>query len=186
MAMLGGGALLLLAACSPFGDCELDRIIVALPATVTLDHGVAAWDLSGSVTVGNLDRPTYDRLVGALIEGTRSLDGAVWTLDVGFGDEAGYLAVYWVGDPEEGQTVAVVGAFDGGGWGFLDEATQGPRVASRIGTVTASSASGTLTVLGTAPLRLSVDVTVADGSGVSYRFVGEMAFSRSVEPVSCD
>jgi hypothetical protein len=43
-----------------------------------------------------------------------------------------------------------------------------------------------LTVLETEPLRLSADVIVADGQGTSYRFAGQIAFSRSIEQVTCD
>jgi hypothetical protein len=178
--------LLLLEACSPFGPCYLDRIHVAFSATVTLADAVQDWELGGEVTPGNVDEPTYQRLVNAFIEDAGSAAGAVWTLDAACGAEAGFLAVQLAADPAEGDVLPVSGAFDGGGWGFLSAPTPGPRLAARIGGFTATSASGTLTVLATGPLRLSADITVADGPGVSYRLVGEMVFSRTIEPIPCD
>lgn len=178
--------LLLLEACSPFGPCYLDRIHVAFSATVTLGDAVQDWDLRGEVTTGNVGGPTYDQLAEALIEDAGSAAGVVWTLDVGLGAEAGFLAVQLAADPAEGDVLTVSGAFDGGGWGFLSAPTPGPRLAARIGAFTATSASGTLTVLETEPLRLSADVIVADAQGISYRFAGQMVFSRTVEPVPCD
>ena len=84
------------------------------------------------------------------------------------------------------QVVEIAGTFDGGGWGFLSPAGSQTVVAARIGDFVASSASGTLTVIETMPLRLALDVTVADGSTRSFRFEGTMAFERVIEQVTCD
>lgn len=177
---------LLLQACFPFGSCELERVHVSFAATVTVGDAVQHWDLRGEVSAGNLDRATYDRLADALIEDGVSAAGAVWTLDAGFGAQMGFLAVHLAADPASGDVVTVSGALAGGGWGFLPAPREGALVGARVGAFEATSASGTFTVLATKPLRLSADVTVTDGEGVSYRFVGEMVFDRTVDPVPCD
>jgi hypothetical protein len=173
-------------ACSPYGPCVLDRIHVAFPATIRVGDAEEAWELRGEVGATNLDRPTYERLTDALIEDASSAAGVVWTLEVTSGAEDGFLAVLLGADPAEGDVLTVGGAFDGGGWGFLAAPSPGPRLAARIGMFVATAASGNFSVLATRPLRLSADVTVADAEGVGYRLVGEMVFSRVIEPVLCD
>jgi hypothetical protein len=173
-----------LGACSPFDPCFSDRIDVTLDAVVTNGPTSSGRTFRGQVTSTNLDGPTYGRLVGALIEDTVSAAGAAWDLILASDTESGFLAFQLAADPEDGQILQLGGAFLGGGWGFESPAPPAVLLAAGIGDFTATAASGTLIVIDTRPLRLAVDLTVADGQ-TTYRLQGEIIFSRTVERIQC-
>jgi hypothetical protein len=58
-------------------------------------------------------------------------------------------------------------------------------VSVRAGGFVASSASGTVEVLGVAPLRLRLDVTTGDAAGATMRIRGEPRFGLVRERGSC-
>jgi hypothetical protein len=58
-------------------------------------------------------------------------------------------------------------------------------VSVRADDFVASSASGTVEVLGVAPLRLRLDVTAGSAAGAAMRIRGEVRFSLLRENVPC-
>lgn len=169
-------------ACYPFGGCESDRIEVSYPAAVQLDGVGESWDFSGRVYVSNVEN--YMALVEAMIDGTRSTAGLVWTLETGSGGRQGVVVLHLGPDVTEGQVVTPNYVFDGGGWGFLSPG-QGVGVGVTVDDFTADTVSGTLTVLDVAPLRLEVDLEFGDGQGRTLTMTGEMTFQRIRESTVC-
>lgn len=179
-------AAVLCAACSLFDDCESDRIEVSNPVSVLWDNVDETWDLTGRVYVTNLDPPSYAALVDALIDGTRSTAGAVWTIDQGFGTQGGWMAVTLGGSVTAGEVLQVGDIFTGGGWGVSSPSALPAQVGVHVGTFEATSVSGTITVLTEAPLSLRLDLEFGDGSGSTLSIEGDMTFQRVRESVSCD
>lgn len=180
-------AALPVAGCNPFGGCESDRIEVSSPVNVQLDNVAETWDLTGRVHDTNIDPPHYAALVEALIDGTRSTAGAVWTLDQGFGSAAGWLAVNLGGDVTEGQVLSITEVFTGGGWGLWPPPSTLPAsVGVHAGAFEATTVSGTMAVLTVAPLSLRVDLVFDDGQGSTLSIQGDMTFQRVRESISCD
>ncbi|MEX0691819.1 MAG: hypothetical protein WD934_06930 [Gemmatimonadales bacterium] len=173
-------------ACSPFSPCTRDRIDAVFPVTVAIGDALQEWTLTGVVTETNIEPDLYQRLVAGLVLDTASAAGSVFTLDQGFGgDQAGFFAIWLRSDPALDAVLSVAGAFDGGGWGVLPGGTSGPLVALRIGPFQGTTATGTLTVLSTAPLRLDVDIMVTDANGAGYGFTGVAGLSRTIETITC-
>jgi hypothetical protein len=173
-------------ACSPFDPCTRDRIDALFPVTVAIGDALQEWTLTGRVTETNIQADVYAQLVAGLVLDTASAAGSVFTLDQGFGgDQAGFLAIWLGGDPAPGAVLTVADAFDGGGWGVLPGGPSGPRVALRIGLFQGTTATGTLTVLSTVPLRLDVDIMVTDAIGAGYGLTGVVGLSRTIETITC-
>jgi hypothetical protein len=174
------------AACYPFGGCESDRIDGSFPVSVQFDNVSETWDLTGLVFDSNLDPSSYAALVEALIDGTRSTAGAVWTIDQGFGAQGGWMAVHLGGGVAAGDVLPVNDIFTGGGWGLSSPSAIPARVGVHVGTFEATAVSGTMTVLATGPLSLRVNLSFDDGQGTTLEIEGDMGFARVRESVSCD
>ncbi len=179
------GAVAVISACTAFGDCELDRIDASMSgANLELNGTPAFVTLAGTVTPGNVNADTYNRLVGALIEGSESTIGAAWTLDQGL-TEPGWLALVLGVETLEGDTIHVEQAAIGGGWGFFDAPVTPLLVSLKLGDFQATSAAGTAVVLGTAPLNLRLDLILGNTDGDTVLVQGDMVFRRTQEAVSC-
>jgi hypothetical protein len=173
-------------ACGVLDDCVSDRIEVTLPATVTV-NGVPTQDtISGAVFLTNLDPPTYDRLVAALIDGSASTAGAVWTLGQGFDDPPGFLAFQLGVAAQQDAVLAVDATFSGGGWGFAAPSVQPVAVSGELGDFTVTASAGTAVVLDVAPLALRLALVLANAAGDTVRVEGDMTFRRVRQSVSCD
>ena len=169
-------------ACFPFGDCESDRIEGSFPVAAQVAGASESWDVSGRVYDSNVN--DYSALVGAIIDGTRSTAGLTLTLDQGFGDHQGVFVLYIGPDVTEGQVLAPDFVIDGGGWGFLTPAgSVGARM--HVDDFTPETVSGSVTVLGVAPLRFDVDLEFGDGQGGTLAIAGELSFARVRESTTC-
>lgn len=179
------GAVAVISGCNVFGDCELDRIDASMGgANLELNGTPAFVTLAGTVTPGNLSGNTYDRLVGALIEGSESTIGATWTLDQGL-TEPGWLSLVLGVEALGGDTITEMQAVTGAGWGFLEAPGTPLLVSLALGDFQATSATGTAVVLGTAPLNLRLDLMLANAAGDTVLVQGDMVFRRTQEDVSC-
>ncbi|MDQ3950554.1 MAG: hypothetical protein M3282_09415, partial [Gemmatimonadota bacterium] len=77
-------------------------------------------------------------------------------------------------------------AFEGGGWGTSTASRDAAAsVSVRADDFVANSASGTIEVLGVAPLRLRLDVTAGSAAGATMRIRGELRFSLLRESGPC-
>lgn len=171
--------------CTAFGDCESDRIDVSMGgANLELNGTPAFVTLAGTVTPGNVNANTYNQLVGALIDGSESTIGATWTLDQGL-TEPGWLALVLGVEALEGDTIDVGQVASGGGWGFLETPGSPMLVSLTLGDFMATSGAGTAVVLGTAPLNLRLDLTLANTDGDTVLVQGDMVFWRTQEDVGC-
>jgi hypothetical protein len=171
---------------SSLDSCVAERIDLTWPATITRDGAPGTVTLAGQVSPSNVGVPVFATL-RAVLTGQVEAEtaGVVWTVPA-FEPEQGWVAVAIDAPVAVGETLTVGSTFDGGGWGTFDLPT-GVRVAAglRTGTVAASEVFGTVEVLAVTPLRLRLDLTGRNGSGVIARVQGEAAFSYQAGPPSC-
>jgi hypothetical protein len=167
----------------PYGPCFSERIEVTLSGT--LSDGTA----SSPVTAGDQVAPgniaDFAALKRVLIDGHPRAGQVAWTVG-NFGSQVGMVAVFMPGQVQRGQALPLA-AIRGGGWGTLPGgSTQSASVDFRMGSFTAETVTGTLTVLETAPMRVRLAFTARDASG-SARAVGvTAAFSFRREQTACD
>jgi hypothetical protein len=179
------GTLVAMSACTAFGDCVSDRIDASMGgANLELNGTPTFLTLVGTVTPGNVNPGIYNRLVGALIDGSESTVGAAWTLDQGF-PQPGWLSMVLGVEALDGDTITVTQAATGGGWGFLDAPGTPLLVSFKLGDFQATAAAGTAVVLDAAPLNLRLNLALANGDGDTILVQGDMVFRRTREDVSC-
>lgn len=173
------GTCVLIACGYPFGPCISEHIEVAQTATMDRGAGPESFDGAGQVAPGNT--ADFDALRAFLIDGG-SIAGrqVVWTVNTG----TGYLAVFLPGSVRSGDVVAV-SAIVGGGWG-LATASAGAAVSLRDGDFQAATASGTITVESTRPLRIRFDIIASDAAGEGRSLSGVMQFAYSRTRTRCD
>ena len=169
---------LVLAGCgTPFGPCYSEAVDVGLAGT--LDG--AALAAAGQVAPGS--NATYQALRAVLIDGSGMAgQQMVWTVEGVGGD--GYLAVQLPANLAAGQTFPVSQVFVGGGWG-LGSGAGVPAVSARFGAHQATTVTGTIAVLGVAPLRLRVDLTLGHAPSVTRRLTATATFSFRRESTPC-
>jgi hypothetical protein len=181
LAVLPGGGL---------GACrcqdESHEIQGTMPAVIERDGVPISTDLVGTLYVGNDNKtlPEYAPVVDFLTLSPSQTGAAAWTLTAPTGLE--YLAVQLRGPRQAGEVVTVAGAFDGAGWGW-EPSNSGPeaRVGARTGSFVASEASGSIEVLGVAPMRLRLDVELRDGAGTTIRVRGDATFELVQRSIPC-
>lgn len=159
------------------GRCEQEQLTVTFPVTVTRGSTTTSTLLTTTITPSNLDQARFARLRESLVDGTASgIFTVTWTVPA-FDINGGMIAFTHTAPLSLGETQQVTGAFDGGGWG-ADPAARAvlPAISVRADNFTATKASGSITVLSSAPLRLRVDVTTANDAGETIRITGEAGF----------
>lgn len=177
----------LLSGCgSPFGDCRLERVEVSLPATIERVSGTETATLEGSVAVGNLSVPDFET-IRAVLTGDVSAedDGVVWTVPMA-GTTDGWVSLAIDAPVAQGDILTVGSTFDGAGWGRFD-LPSGTKIAASVrdGSFIAMSVTGTAEMLGVMPLRLRLDLTATDASGVTLHVTGNATFAFFSEPAAC-
>jgi hypothetical protein len=177
----------LLAACgSPFGDCSSDRVEVTLPATIERNGVPESVALGDAVATGNVGAPEFETLRAVLTGDVASEDaGVVWTVSI-TGTSDGWISLAVDAPLSAGQTLDVGTTFTGAGWGLYD-VPAGTKIAASVrdGAFIATSVTGTVQVLAVTPLRLRLDLTAADGSGLTVRIRGDASFAFVREPTPC-
>ena len=173
-------------ACSyPFGPCETERIEVTLDGSIRRAGVTSDVRWIDSVADGNVGRPAYEDLRAILIEGASpGAVAVVWTI-AAFDSNPGAVAFAVNGTLSTGTVLPVQRVFDGGGWGRLSLGAEPVLINVRAGDFIASSVTGTLQVLDSAPLRLHVDVEVASDRGERIRIQGEIRFQGIRESGPC-
>jgi hypothetical protein len=167
-------------------DCDTDFLRVTWPATITRGSNVTNATLFQSITPANIDAEEFRLLREVLINGSTSGSATViWTVPA-FDVNGGYIALTHSAplDPSASQQVSF--AFDGGGWGATTASRViQPAIAVRADNFNATAASGTITTLNKAPLRLGIDITVRNALNQTMRITGEAQFEFQKVHSSC-
>jgi hypothetical protein len=159
------------------GRCEQEQLTVTFPVTVTRGGTTTSTLLTTTITPQNIDPAQFAQLRRSLVNGDASaVVNVTWTVSA-FDTNGGMIAFTHAAPLSSGETQEVNGAFNGGGWGAESAArTISPAIAVRADNFLATKASGSITVLGSAPLRLRIDVTTANDAGETIRITGEAGF----------
>jgi len=178
------GALLALEAVAP--KCTQEQIVVTWPITITRGTSVTSPLLTTTLTQTNIDRAQFDALRQSLTEGGDiGAYNVTWTIPA-FNVNGGYIALTHAAPLATGETQQVSVAFSGGGWGAHYAADANlPGISVRADNFVATSASGSITALATAPLRLRIDITTANAAGETIRLAGDAGFSYSKVQALC-
>ena len=157
--------------------CTQEQLVVTWPITITRGTAVSTTLLTTTTTQTNIDRAQFDALKQALIDGGGSGSyNVTWTVPA-FDVNGGYIALSHIAPIATGVTQQVNLAFSGGGWGA--RAVSGavaPAISLRANNFVATSASGSINVLATAPLRLRIDITTTNAAGETIRVAGDAGF----------
>ena len=175
------GLILTLAACSngrPRGrTCNVEQLEVTWPATIERGGVTTSEQLAATVTATNVTPEVFDSLTKTLIRGRAVSPAVLWSVPA-FNTDPGGIAVGLTGALRRGQIVRVAGVLDGGGWGVMPHVSpDSALVGLEAGDFVASTASGTITVLETEPVALSLNVTATDSAGATIRVKGDAQFS---------
>ena len=148
------------------------------PITITRGSSVTSPLLTTTLTQTNIDRTQFDVLRQALTAGGEpGTYNVTWTIPA-FDVNGGHIALTHGAPLATGETQQVGVAFSGGGWGAQHAAAAGvPGVSVRASNFVATSATGSITALASAPLRLAVDITTANAAGETIRLTGDVGFS---------
>ena len=159
------------------GRCEQEQLVATWHVTITRGSVVSSPLLTTTLTPDNINRAEFNALRSALVDGSLAQYNVTWTLPA-FGVNGGHISLRHGVPLTAGETQQVGATFTGGGWGAQPAgAALPPAVSVNAGNFTATSASGSFTVLSAAPARLSVDVTVRDAGGETIRLTGEPGFA---------
>ncbi|HEX6574864.1 MAG TPA: hypothetical protein VF042_07810 [Gemmatimonadaceae bacterium] len=168
-------------------DCDTQFIRVTWPASISQGGNTSNVTLFQSITPVNIDPEEFRLLRDVLINGNASRTATVvWTVPA-FDVNGGYIALTHTAPLAVDELEPVNFAFDGGGWG-ASTASRAllPAIAVRgDNNFIAKSASGTITTVSTAPLRLDIDVTVRNAANQTMQISGEAKFEYERVPSSC-
>ena len=158
--------------------CTQEQIVVTWPITITRGSSVTSPLLTATLTQTNIDRTQFDALRQSLIEGGQTgTYNVVWTIPA-FNVNGGYISLTHTAPLATGETQQVGVAFSGGGWGAQHVAAANlPGISVRADNFVATSATGSITALAGAPLRLRIDITTANAAGETIRLTGDAGFS---------
>jgi hypothetical protein len=142
--------------------------------------------LTGTVSPDKIDKTQFKTLKAGQIYGNaQSAANIIWTVPA-FNVNGGYIAFLHRAPLSAGDTHPVNLAFDGGGWGvWSDTRALPPVVAVRAENFNATSATGSIVVVSTSPLRLRIDVTTQNAAGETIRLTGDAGFSYNKAFENC-
>ncbi len=168
------------------GSCTQEQITVTWHATITRGTSVTTPLLVTTITPQNIDPSQFQILRQTLTSGGGSgTYNVMWTVSA-FEVNGGYIAFTHAAPLASGETQQVASAFAGGGWGAQSiAAATPPAISVRADNFTATSASGSISVIDSSPLRLRIDVTTSNASGETLRLAGEPGFSYAKVTKSC-
>jgi hypothetical protein len=127
----------------------------------------------------------FDALRAALVQGSTASKNVTWTVSA-FDSNGGYISLAHLTPFTPGETRQIAGTFVGAGWGVSAPTDlSATSVSVRDGTFQATSASGSLTALDVAPLRLRIDVTASNASGETIRVNGDAGFAYQKVTTTC-
>lgn len=168
------------------GRCTQEQLVVTLPATLTRGITTSTVLLTATLTPSNVDKAQFDALRNALVDGSSTRYRVTWTLPA-FDTNGGYVAFTHEMPVTNGQTIDIGATFTGGGWGAAAAVGTAPRpaIAVRAENFIATSASGSITVLDTSPVRFRIDVTTRNDAGETIRIAGEAGFAYQKVTKTC-
>lgn len=168
------------------GRCTQEQITVTWSATITRGSSVTTPLLVSTITPQNIDPSQFQILRQTLTSGEGSgIYNVTWTVSA-FDVNGGYIAFTHGAPLASGEIQQVGTAFNGGGWGaYSASAALPPAVAVRADNFTATSASGSISVIDGSPLRLRIDVTTSNAAGETIRLTGDAGFSYAEVATTC-
>jgi hypothetical protein len=186
--------LLFAVAAVPGCNCSDRRIDATLTGTletagqsspVTFTGGITDSGSGGSY--GLLERVVTDASGSG---GATEAHTIMWTMrESSGGAPAGFLSFALRVPVAPGDRVTVSLGSPGGGWGVLTGEPRPTPLTANVyferGNFIPNIARGTLTVVGSAPLALAVDLTVFIPSGETTRILGRLTFPTSEIEVAC-
>ena len=168
------------------GRCTQDELTVTFHPTITRGAATSSNLLTYTLTPSNVSGNQFGLLRSRLVDGnTPEVFNVTWTVSA-FETNGGYISFSHDAPIANGVTLPVNATFNGAGWG-ADATISGraPMVSVRAENFTATTASGTITSLGTFPQRLRIDVTVRNAGGEDIRIAGDAGFSYARVTKTC-
>ena len=168
------------------GSCEQEQLVTTWHVTITRGATITSPLLTNTLTPSNIDQAQFNTLRSLLVDGARpGTYNVTWSLPA-FGVNGGHISFTHAMPLSQGETQTVAATFNGGGWAAQQAgAALPPAVSVRADTFIATSATGSITVLSTAPLRLQIDVTTRSASGETIRLTGDPGFAYQKVTKSC-
>ena len=167
------------------GSCEQEQLVTTWHVTITRGGTVTSPLLTNTLTPSNIDQAQFNTLRSLLVDGARpGTYNVTWSLPA-FNVNGGHISFTHAMPLSQGETQQVNATFSGGGWAAQAGAALTPAVSVRADNFTATSASGSITVLSTAPLRLQIDVTTRSASGETIRLTGDTGFAYQKVTKTC-
>lgn len=167
------------------GRCTQEQLVVTWPITITRGTTTTSTLLTYTLTPSNVDQTQFNALRAALVDGSSTITNVTWTVPA-FDTNGGYIAFAHATPFTVGESRPVSVAFQGGGWGAQTAGAGLPTAISlRADNFIATSATGTITALATAPLRLRIDVTTRNAAGETIRVTGDNGFAYQKVTKTC-
>lgn len=186
-ARAGVGLLGLLVATSSFTgcSCESEGIDASLSARLE-DAGADPRDVPFEGQVFRSNIVSEFDAVRAAVRGEAAGGRLVFTLVTSGAAAPADLALTLPTPLRRDDVLPVTGAFQGGGWGILqDGGPDGAAVSWRRDGAYAISADGEVRVLESDPLVLEVELALLMGDGTATTLLGEIHFRVFSESISC-
>lgn len=159
------------------GRCTQEQLVVSWPVTITRGTTTTSTLLTYTLTPSNIDQTQFNALRAALVQGSSTITNVTWTIPA-FDTNGGYIAFEHATPFAVGESRPVSVTFQGGGWGAQTAGAGLPTAISlRADNFIATSATGSMTALDTAPVRLRIDVTTRNAAGETIRVSGDAGFA---------
>lgn len=167
------------------GSCPQEQLVVTFPVTITRGASASSPLITRTMTDGMMGQSQFNTLRQLLVDGSNGSYNVTWTVPA-FDTNGGYISFMHSMPMASGETQPVANVFAGGGWG-AQPATPAlpPAISVHADNFTATSASGSITALNTAPLRLRIDVTATNATGETIRITGDAGFAYQKVTTTC-
>ncbi|HEX6574863.1 MAG TPA: hypothetical protein VF042_07805 [Gemmatimonadaceae bacterium] len=167
------------------GKCTQEQLTVTWPATITRGSSTTGALLVHTLTPSNVNQAQFNQLRQALVQGGDPLAyNVTWTVSA-FETNGGYISFTHQAPLTSGASQQITSTFNGAGWGAAPFQPAPWAVSMRADNFTATSATGTITALNSAPLRLRIDVTAQNNTGESIRVTGDAGFNYAKVTKPC-
>ena len=166
------------------GSCPQEQLVVTFPVTITRGGLVTSTLITRTMTPSSIDQTQFNALRQALVDGGTASYNVTWTVPAF--DANGSISFMHPVPIPVGETRQVSAVFSGGGWGAQPATLAAtPAISLRADSFTATSVSGTMTALNSAPVRLGIDVTTTNATGETIRVTGEAGFAYQKVTTTC-
>lgn len=167
------------------GSCTQEQLVVTWQAAITRGTSLSTTLLVATLTPDNISQTEFNTLRQALTEGGPGTYNVTWTVPA-FNVNGGHITFRHGAPLPSGETQQVGTTFTGEGWS-AQPATPilPPAVSLTADNFTATSATGSITVLASSPLRLRIDVTTRNAAGETIRLTGDPGFAYQKVTKTC-